>query len=1140
MKKLLSIISALVIALPLGLVSYNAFAAKSISVSVKDENQELLPYASVKVKGTTNGATTGDSGIATLNNVPDDAIIEVSCVGYATQEKPVGNDNSMSFNLETSSNNLDEVVVSATCPEIPARGIKAQKYDNKKKKCYPTACYEPCYRLKNKECVQQQTDGGVFTVLDKKCTLTCLSISGYAPDPKDRWKCTQDCTSLITDPNVKKAEYKGNANPQKLTCEIIDCKGKYHPSDDKQSCIPDQSDCTAAQLAAIHASAGYLITQQNKCVPKKCLEPEYKKEGNGDNATCVHQVGKPCNVKHATDAKYEMRDGKLVCVVVTCDTTQGYKASEDRLSCSKDCLSTIQATVPLATKAEYDSQMNCKIQKCAKKDGKKYIPSDDGKTCEETERDCNKETDANIWPEHATAAGYKKSKTGGTAKCVATECEDGYDPSGGKCVSVNDSDCDKKPENSKKSHRYYDDSTQQSLCLIDECKDGYKVSNDLLSCILESALSEEDAQKRMNELKENAQAMKDRENSIENKLLGAAGIGAVGIGGMNIASALSEQSADRNAEEDMKAYLATFRCDYGQGRNITGGETNIQLPGGNELIQYTTEYKQLALSLKSDKEALGMMPGIESETVFDSATTGLYDDVSIGIQKGAFTSLSRALLDENSADAAEWQKMKDDTAKKLKTGIVVAGAGAVATIAGNIAINHGKGDKSDQILNDWETKKQKIPDITLPRVPCSNFPDTTGTGYKPNCECTDKNAYFAENEGKCISCGTNERVNDTKNGCTCQDGYHLDDNNNCIADVVPPKCSDFGTTGEYPNCICNDQNAEFDKDKRKCECKNGYSNPNGGQCLPTCAGLYGVDSATASQYNVPNCPCEYSGATFDTQRNGCACPSGQHEENVDGRKQCVSNNQPCSTITGTTGTGNIPNCQCTDPNKTFNVRDGQYGCYCKNGYHENNQGNCIQDTTNPTCNDFNGTNGGTYPRCNCRDLNAEFKQRNGQYGCYCKDGFRLQSGRCVEDAEPLFAANFSSDTAFDRSAYEISTEKCSEIIREIQRDPQYNTNKNRSGSLCISSIGHTDTKYFKNTYGESANRQKNQQLSEQRAQAMYNCINSNMRTLFPNATVGSQNVEGRNWRECNVQVLNRDTPECRRVELTIQPNRCTN
>jgi len=820
-----------------------------------------------------------------------------------------------------------------------------------------------------------------------------------------------------------------------------------------------------------------------KCVPDVCLTPQYTLETIGDSPRCVDQVGKPCDVKHATSAKYEMQNGELVCVVTECDKAKGYQKSSDNRSCTKDCLSSIKSTVPLATKAEYNETGECEIKKCGEQNGKEYIPSDNKKSCEVTERPCDKEKDKAIWPDGATAAAYKKGK------CYATECEPGYDgPNDGKCVSVNDSDCDKKPENSKKSHRYYDASTKQTLCLVDECKKGYKRTNDMLSCILESALSDEDAKKRMDELKENEQKMKERENSIENKLLGAAGIGAVGIGGMNIASALSEKSADQDAEQDMKAYLATFRCDYGQGRNIVGGETNIQLPGASELIQYTTEYKQIAANLKTDKEALGMLPGIESEVVFDSATTGLYDDVSIGIQKGAFTSLSRALLDENSADAAEWQAQKDATAKKLKTGAIVAGVGAIGTLAGNIAINHGKGDKSDSILDKYEPLKQEIPDITLPRIPCSQYPDTTGTGYVPNCECQNNNAYFDEKEMKCTPCGTNEHVNDAKNACECNQGFHRDSNGNCIENKPNIMCEDFPDTngGTYSDCHCKDDNATFNPQHNKCECKENYSNPNGGQCLPTCVGLPDVNKNTASQYNVPNCPCEYSGATFDQIRNGCYCPQGQHEDTVDGQKKCIQNEVPRS------------------------------------------------------CNGAMYTNGGEWPNCTCIDPNnATFNQQQNK--CECKNGRRMTTdGHCVEDTTPIINASFSSDTTFDRSAHEISDNKCSEIINAIKQTPLYQTNANRSGTLCISTIGHTDTKWFRNTAGVDANRQKNQQLSEQRAQAMYNCISRNIHNLFPNATIGSHSVIGKNWEECRVQTQNKDTPACRKVELKIQPNRCTN
>ena len=130
-------------------------------------------------------------------------------------------------------------------------------------------------------------------------------------------------------------------------------------------------------------------------------------------------------------------------------------------------------------------------------------------------------------------------------------------------------------------------------------------------------LTEEQSQARIDELQENADAMREREQSLANRMIGGVSMGAMGFGGKMVASALAEQSADDAAELDMTAYLATFRCDYGAGKNIRGGETNITLPGANILLPLYNEYTTLAADLKSRKESLGMAPGIESETILD-------------------------------------------------------------------------------------------------------------------------------------------------------------------------------------------------------------------------------------------------------------------------------------------------------------------------------------------------------------------------------------------------------------------------------------------------------------------------------------------------------------------------------------------
>ena len=181
-------------------------------------------------------------------------------------------------------------------------------------------------------------------------------------------------------------------------------------------------------------------------------------------------------------------------------------------------------------------------------------------------------------------------------------------------------------------------------------------------------------------------AARAREMSTENKLLGGATMAAAGIGGMQAMSAYSEQQSDQDAERAMAAYLATFSCRYGDKR-VAGGEQNVQLPGGNELINLYSEYVNLANNLKVRKAALDIKPGIESESILDAAASGLYDDVSVGKTSGAFTSLARALQNPDGPDAAAWAAQKEETSKQLKTGASIAGVGAVGGAVGNLIIN---------------------------------------------------------------------------------------------------------------------------------------------------------------------------------------------------------------------------------------------------------------------------------------------------------------------------------------------------------------------------------------------------------------------------------------------------------------------
>ena len=182
--------------------------------------------------------------------------------------------------------------------------------------------------------------------------------------------------------------------------------------------------------------------------------------------------------------------------------------------------------------------------------------------------------------------------------------------------------------------------------------------------------------------------VKKKENLLTNRVLGAVSTGLAGVGGMQLLSAIAEEKVDEQAERQMRAYLATFKCDYANGKNIiNGGETGWVLPGGNELSSLISEYKKLAMDLKLRKEALGLNPGIESEDIIDKSGTGLYEDKPIAKAEGAFVSLSNALSDENSEDAIEWTAQREEIEQKKKTGANLTGVGVIGGAIGNLGVN---------------------------------------------------------------------------------------------------------------------------------------------------------------------------------------------------------------------------------------------------------------------------------------------------------------------------------------------------------------------------------------------------------------------------------------------------------------------
>lgn len=85
---------------------------RTVTVTVSDALGEVIG-ANVVVKGTTNGNITDVNGKVVLQNVPGNAVLVVSYIGYTTQEINAGNQTVINVTLQEDFQALDEVVVVA-------------------------------------------------------------------------------------------------------------------------------------------------------------------------------------------------------------------------------------------------------------------------------------------------------------------------------------------------------------------------------------------------------------------------------------------------------------------------------------------------------------------------------------------------------------------------------------------------------------------------------------------------------------------------------------------------------------------------------------------------------------------------------------------------------------------------------------------------------------------------------------------------------------------------------------------------------------------------------------------------------------------------------------------------------------------
>jgi len=600
-----------------------------------------------------------------------------------------------------------------------------------------------------------------------------------------------------------------------------------------------KSDCmNAEQKKKLHALAGKWLEKDKTCVPDECESERYELLNQGTlNATCEDQVGKDCapeNDNLATTGKYAWKNNELTCETNAC--FDGYTVKDG----------VCEPTDPTKDR----TGENCTTRELQAQDknataGTVLVWTEQKVTCTIT----------------GCADGWDTDLS--NSKCIQSTCKCGnqWNKALKKCEPLTDKNCTNTVVGATNAE-WDCDENGNSYCKITACDttNGYELADNKCECAMgfeknqdgkctpKMLLTKDQYQQEIKDLSDNAQKMRDNENSLVNKTIGAAGMGVTGAGGMMLAQSLSETMSDANAERTMAAYLQTFKCDYGTGTQIKGGETNIELPGGNDMIGLYTEYATLANDLKTRKEALGIRPGIESEVVIDKSETGLYDDVGTGITGGGYASIARALQDPEGEDAAKWAAQKETTKNTLIAGAVTTGVGAVGSLAANIAVNHNVKNDVDEIKQRYAAMKQPFKQIgkaieDSPReksLDCSKFENTTGKVIGNDCECSDtKNMRFLRDKGGCYACEHGKQY-DKNNECNCLGDTPEWNGKQCVqktqietpvADAKKPsekpcRLNDQDTLKQSGSCACVSNAEEVDY---VCKCKTGW-HPDGSEC----------------------------------------------------------------------------------------------------------------------------------------------------------------------------------------------------------------------------------------------------------------------------------------------------------------------
>jgi len=237
-------------------------------------------------------------------------------------------------------------------------------------------------------------------------------------------------------------------------------------------------------------------------------------------------------------------------------------------------------------------------------------------------------------------------------------------------------------------------------------------------------------------------------------------------------------------------------------------------------------------------------------------------------------------------------------------------------------------------------------------VTCSNHGECADDNGKPWCVC--ESSYKSDGENCIFKCLENSHVNDTNDGCDCNEGYESQDgrclasnscetlrcrdNENCELIDGTPTCIEMPLTCEEVTCG-EEQHCEIVDSYAKCLCSGNYL-VDGKDCIFDCT-------------DTPN-------SHVNSNNNGCDCDSNYHLKD----DRCVIN-PTCENFV----CGEHQFCQ---------LSNNTPACFCEDNYHFVGDV-CMPD---PSCDDISCA---TNSHCELVDNETE---------CVCNEDYHIYEGNC--------------------------------------------------------------------------------------------------------------------------------------------------